>query len=463
MGLTLNISKCELICHPQLHLRSSMLGSFAKLSLSESSLLGAPLFPGKALDDVWTHCINNLTTAIDRLSHIQSHDALILLRACFSSTKVMHLLRCSPCADHPALNEFDNLLRFGTTRITNSSLTNRQWLQASLPIKDGGLGIRRAVSLAFPAFLASAASTRALQDTIFGQLSVAEDPFVTEYVARWSSMLSVPTPPAPAAFKQSAWDRPGINADWALVRSSADNSLDLARLNAVSAPHSGDWLLALPIAACGLRLDNEAVRVAVGLRLGVDLCTPHQCSCGSTVDAKGVHALSCRKGASRLARHQALNEILWRGMASAGVPATKEPVGLSRDDGKRPDGTTLIPWHDGKNLAWDVTVINTVADSYIGLSAQQPCGAAENAAERKNLKYSSLPSTLLFQPVAFETLGPLNSSAVEFITELGRRISFSSSEPREITFLFQRLSTVIQRFDALCLKESFASTTWQSD
>ena len=40
-----------------------------------------------------------------------------------------------------------------------------------------------------------------------------------------------------------------------------------ARLLAVSSEHSGDWLHALPISSCGLRLDNEAIRVATGLRL----------------------------------------------------------------------------------------------------------------------------------------------------------------------------------------------------
>ena len=42
-------------------------------------------------------------------------------------------------------------------------------------------------------------------------------------------------------------------------------------------------------------LDDEAVRVAVGLRLGLDLCVPHECHCGSVVDARGFTALSARK------------------------------------------------------------------------------------------------------------------------------------------------------------------------
>jgi len=56
-------------------------------------------------------------------------------------------------------------------------------------------------------------------------------------------------------------------------------------------------------------------------------------------------------------------------MSSAGIPATKEPSGLVRQDGKWPDGLTLIPWQGGKSLAWDVTVVSTLAQSYVDRAA----------------------------------------------------------------------------------------------
>jgi len=65
--------------------------------------------------------------------------------------------------------------------------------------------------------------------------------------------------------------------DRAIVEAGLRNSEDRARFLAAASPHSGDWLRALPIAACGLRLDDEAARVAVGLRLGINLCVPHTC------------------------------------------------------------------------------------------------------------------------------------------------------------------------------------------
>ena len=105
-------------------------------------------------NEAWAAGCSELSRAVERLKCIGSQDALILLRSSFSAPRVQHLLRCSPSVDHPALLEFDELLRSAVSLISNSVLSDDQWLQASLPIKDGGLGIRRVSSLATPAFLA---------------------------------------------------------------------------------------------------------------------------------------------------------------------------------------------------------------------------------------------------------------------------------------------------------------------
>ena len=94
------------------------------------------------------------------------------------------------------------------------------------------------------------------------------------------------------------------------------NPIDRARLLAVSAPHAGDWLMALPVASCGLRLDNESIRMAVGLRLGCVLCSAHRCSCGAVVSDRGVHRLTCRLAAGSSQCNQRHHTpgawLLWR-------------------------------------------------------------------------------------------------------------------------------------------------------
>ena len=112
-------------------------------------------------------------------------------------------------------------------------------------------------------------------------------------------------------------------------------------------------------------MDDNTVRVAVGLRLGTAICGPHSCQrCGSAVDELGRHALSCRRSEGRHQRHAALNDIIKRGLSSAHVPSRLEPTGLNRSDGKRPDGVTLAPWHSGCLLVWDATCPDTLAPSY---------------------------------------------------------------------------------------------------
>ena len=75
-------------------------------------------------------------------------------------------MRASPCYDSENLLKFDKLFRTVIFKICNVSLSDDQRLQASLPVKFGGLGIRRVSSLTSPAFLASAVGSRDLQNQI---------------------------------------------------------------------------------------------------------------------------------------------------------------------------------------------------------------------------------------------------------------------------------------------------------
>ena len=129
---------------------------------------------------------------------------------------------------------------------------------------------------------------------------------------------------------------------------------------------------------------------------------------------------------------------------------------MLRSDGKRPDGTTLIPWRAGRNLVWDATVIDTLAPSYLQATAVTAGAAAEIADIRKNQKYQTLLDTHDFIPLALETLGPINSRGLALITEMGRHLTKATDEVRETTFLFQRLSLTIQRFNAVAFAGSFA-------
>jgi len=114
--------------------------------------------------------------------------------------------------------------------------------------------------------------------------------------------------------------------------------------------------------------------------------------------------------------------------------------------------------NNGKPVCWDVTFVSTLADSYLYTSAHTAGGATDLAASGKEVKYADLPSSYTpfqFQPLALETLGPLSSSTTVFVTELGRRLAAFPREPRETAFLFQRLSIIVQRFNAVLIEETF--------
>ena len=148
------------------------------------------------------------------------------------------------------------------------------------------------------------------------------------------------------------------------------------------------------------------MRIAAGLRLGSPLCRPHtRQHCGSDVDQSTVHGLSCRWSEGRHFCHSSLNDIVHRALSFARIPSRLEPSGISRSDGKRPDGITLVPWERGKLLVWDVTCTDTFVTSFLASAASEAGAVAALVEERKKAKFQHLNTLHMFVHFAVETTG----------------------------------------------------------
>ena len=109
-------------------------------------------------------------------------------------------------------------------------------------------------------------------------------------------------------------------------------------------------------------------------------------------------------------------------MIRAKIQSVKEPAGLC-DGGLRPDGASIIPWKRGRNVTWDVTVADTFASSYVSDAAVCARKVAERAAAKEIAKYAQLCRNYIFVPLACEVFGAWCNDGLEFINDLGSRIS----------------------------------------
>ena len=236
---------------------------------------------------------------------------------------------------------------------------------------------------------------------------------------------------------------------------SAADTRGKAHLLAGQQKEAGAWLSAPPTSSLGLRMENSSIQVAVGLHLGAPLCALHSCPhCGEEVDDSGVHGLSCRRSQGRIPHHSALNDIVHRSLTSANISATLGPCGLCRQDGKRPDGLTIVPWANGRTLVWDVTCWDSLAPSNISMASSQAGSLANFAASKKRALYDELAITHIFQLIAFESTGVFGQDALGFFHKLSRRSRLLTNDPLSYLKLCQRISVCMQNYNAVSIKGS---------
>jgi hypothetical protein len=109
-------------------------------------LLGSPIGCSQFERLAMESRIDKVKELTARLPLMQdAHTEYVLLRSCLSIPKVMFSLRTTDPTHHQILwQRFDSIIRESLIRLIGVPVNDTQWLQAQLPVSNGGLILRAA-------------------------------------------------------------------------------------------------------------------------------------------------------------------------------------------------------------------------------------------------------------------------------------------------------------------------------
>ncbi len=263
--------------------------AFAKLIYSgiritekkDLEILGVPIFE-EGYVTAFEKKFESLKLLISNLDGVNAHTAYCLLKNCLFIPKLTYMLRTSAIWKFPDLtNEMDNYLKACLESILNNSINETQWIQASLPISKGGLGIRKVSDVCLPAFLSSLHGVSSLVSRILPNMdSEATLHLWNESIEAWNALNIDKMPDDPST--QKHWD--SINVERIISENLNFESLDdKARYIALQEKESGGWLHLIPSSNIGTAMNNQDFQICVALRLGINYFSRHKCICGSLV------------------------------------------------------------------------------------------------------------------------------------------------------------------------------------
>ena len=100
--LQLNEGKTEIICcnHDTKESLLLFLSGALVVEPQVTTLTGSPIGKVSAISSTLSEKTTALRTMGDRLTHLSSHDAILLLKQSFALPKLLHCLRTAPCFLH---------------------------------------------------------------------------------------------------------------------------------------------------------------------------------------------------------------------------------------------------------------------------------------------------------------------------------------------------------------------------
>ena len=411
-------------------------------------LLGTPMGDPDFANRTLAKRIAKIEEAMRKLPDLNdSHVEFTLLRSCLGIPKFSFCLRtCKPSDVATSYEAFDGLLRDSLNALLGTQVDDLHWMQASLPVSMGGLGLRNALPHAAGAYLVSLAHS----SPYLGQSFRPPDEDIMQ-------LLNTRVAPTSAFTFDDLKAKPQIQVTHAidlriqeLTSALAASTRDKARLGCLSLSRAGDWLNALPSFAFNLHIPGPEFRVAVRYRLGIPVY--HEDGQCPACDTFGDHAIACGYQGERNSRHNILRDEIFNTAKAACLRPTKEERGIIDEDESRPADVKIPMWIRGKDVAYDVTVSSPLSPSYVDKSARDASFTLNSSFEGKFKKHGDhcRSKNVVFCPLPVQTLGSWHPEAAAELKRVGDSLAKRSVNDGKtaVTHFFQRLAVLLQRGNA---------------
>ena len=337
--------------------------------------------------------------------------------------------------------------------IFGSSFSEDERRLFSLPIRDGGMGIRMLDQSVKLDFELSQMITKPLVNLIIQQSDF------------------IPSKNEESIAKKKASDKKNEiekkNHDD--INSKFEGKLKRA-IEEASEKGASTWLSARPSEEHGFALNKSEFRDSLAFRYNRPLKNlPSQCPCGQKYDV--THALNCKRGGFIIIRHNNVRDFEASLLRKICNDVETEPVltaiqnetlstGTLRCENARADIRSRGFWRKGQNAFFDVKITNADADS----QARQPLNTLLKKHEREKKRlYNDRIMNIeggSFTPLIFTIKGVMGPECAVYHKHLADRIAEKTGEHynKVITYIRTKLSFIVLRSALLCIRGSRTSS-----
>jgi hypothetical protein len=386
--------------------------------------------------------VNAAKPLVDAITHpaMPKQVGLHLLRQCVPAKFGYYARTFKPAVSTPGLQQAEEMINAAISKILDieapsGSVAQRRF---SLPVRNGGVGIRSPAFVASAAFLAATATaaprlsnllvperktgTEVAVEEAHAELKErgveASDQFPLEAADMWRLAIS------DGARLQAAYT---AELELAVLRDLTRRDARLrAIISSASGPGASRWISALA-PALPLRMTNaqvvEAFRFLLDLPTAVDTTMGRVCICGDPIgDLHHYHTCMRAASGSWTVRHNYVVEVLQRYLTEAGLtPLREEPFHETADLSQfcKPDLAYVV----GGNLVFlDVSITHPAAGSAVARASRRAGAAAREREQEKLRRYTAAQrlhhATVV--PFVLETYGAMGRMAQKCVRRIAR-------------------------------------------